>query len=64
MQVVELRAEAEEHAKFVVAGAALAYLPQAMSLNRLPAGFSVPAQPVLASRPPSGSDWVHVTATA
>jgi bifunctional non-homologous end joining protein LigD len=25
----------------------------------VPAGFIVPAQPVLASRPPSGPDWVH-----
>src|SRR5262249_3426726 len=28
-------------------------------INRLPAGFVIPAQPVLASRPPSGPDWVH-----
>ena len=28
-------------------------------INRLPAGFVIPTQPVLASRPPSGPDWVH-----
>ncbi len=26
---------------------------------RLPAGFIMPARPVLAPRPPSGADWVH-----
>src|SRR5215467_1675955 len=31
----------------------------AKMIKRLPAGFVVPAQPVLASRPPSGADWVH-----
>ena len=31
----------------------------AIRINRLPAGFVIPAQPVLASRPPSGPDWVH-----
>jgi hypothetical protein len=31
----------------------------AMSIKGLPAGFVIPAQPVLASRPPSGPDWVH-----
>src|SRR5262244_106655 len=30
-----------------------------MKIKRLPAGFVIPAQPVLASRPPSGADWVH-----
>jgi bifunctional non-homologous end joining protein LigD len=30
-----------------------------MTIKRLPAGFIVPAQPVVASRPPSGSHWVH-----
>jgi bifunctional non-homologous end joining protein LigD len=30
-----------------------------MKIKRLPTGFIVPAQPVLASRPPSGSGWVH-----
>src|SRR5215831_8391431 len=28
-------------------------------INRLPARFVIPTQPVLASRPPSGPDWVH-----
>jgi len=28
-------------------------------IARLPAGFIIPAQPVMASRPPSGPDWVH-----
>jgi bifunctional non-homologous end joining protein LigD len=28
-------------------------------MRRLPSGFIVPAQPVLASRPPSGDGWVH-----
>jgi ATP-dependent DNA ligase len=31
----------------------------AIRINRLPAGFVIPAQPVLASKPPSGVDWVH-----
>jgi ATP dependent DNA ligase domain len=30
-----------------------------MRIKRIPDGFIVPAQPVLASRPPSGPDWVH-----
>ena len=30
-----------------------------MVIQRLSAGFIVPAQPVVASRPPSGADWVH-----
>jgi|SRR5215475_9614045 len=30
-----------------------------MKLKRLPAGFVIPAQPVVASRPPTGPDWVH-----
>jgi ATP dependent DNA ligase domain len=25
----------------------------------LPAGFIIPAQPLMASKPPSGADWVH-----
>jgi bifunctional non-homologous end joining protein LigD len=28
-------------------------------INPLPAGFVVPAQPVKASKPPVGTDWVH-----
>jgi bifunctional non-homologous end joining protein LigD len=31
----------------------------AIRINRLPTGFVVPARPVLASKPPSGADWVH-----
>ena len=30
-----------------------------MKFKRLPAGFVIPAQPVLAPRPPSGADWVQ-----
>jgi bifunctional non-homologous end joining protein LigD len=30
-----------------------------MRIMRLPAGFIIPAQPVMASRPPAGADWVH-----
>jgi bifunctional non-homologous end joining protein LigD len=30
-----------------------------MRLKRLPAGFVIPAQPVMASKPPSGADRVH-----
>src|SRR5258707_6343528 len=30
-----------------------------MRIKRFPAGFVIPAQPVMASRPPSGADWVH-----
>jgi bifunctional non-homologous end joining protein LigD len=55
----ELQAEAEDHAKLVVTGIAAAYLLRAMKFNSLPAGFVIPAQPVKASRPPSGADWVH-----
>jgi ATP-dependent DNA ligase len=32
---------------------------QAMRLKPLPVAFVVPAQPVKASKPPSGTDWVH-----
>jgi len=31
----------------------------AIRINRLPAGFVIPSQPVLASKPPSGPAWVH-----
>src|SRR6266849_521318 len=30
-----------------------------MRFKRVPAGFVIPAQPVVASRPPSGANWVH-----
>jgi bifunctional non-homologous end joining protein LigD len=30
-----------------------------MKIPHLPAGFVFPLQPVLASKPPSGADWVH-----
>jgi ATP-dependent DNA ligase len=30
-----------------------------MNINPLPTGFVIPAQPVKASSPPSGPDWVH-----
>jgi ATP-dependent DNA ligase len=30
-----------------------------MKIKRLPVGFVIPAQPVKASKPPSGADWVH-----
>jgi bifunctional non-homologous end joining protein LigD len=30
-----------------------------MKIKRLPPGFIIPAQPVLAARPPAGADWVH-----
>jgi bifunctional non-homologous end joining protein LigD len=30
-----------------------------MLIKHLPAGFVIPAQPVMASRPPSDADWVH-----
>jgi bifunctional non-homologous end joining protein LigD len=30
-----------------------------MKIKRIPAGFVVPAQPIKASKPPSGPDWVH-----
>jgi hypothetical protein len=30
-----------------------------MRIKRLPVGFVIPAQPILASNPPSGPDWVH-----
>jgi bifunctional non-homologous end joining protein LigD len=53
----ELQAGAERHA--IVTGAAAAYPLRAMNVKPLPAGFVIPAQPVLASKPPSGPDWVH-----
>jgi ATP-dependent DNA ligase len=31
----------------------------ALRIKQLPAGFVSPAQPVLASKPPSGPGWVH-----
>jgi bifunctional non-homologous end joining protein LigD len=31
----------------------------AIRINRLPTGFVIPALPVLASKPPVGTDWVH-----
>jgi bifunctional non-homologous end joining protein LigD len=34
-------------------------IPMNMKIKCLPAGFIIPAQPVLASRPPSGPEWVH-----
>jgi ATP-dependent DNA ligase len=55
----ELWAEAEDDAKFVVAGTASAYLLRTMKINPLPTGFIIPAQPVKASKPPVGTDWVH-----
>ena len=30
-----------------------------LRITRLPAGFVVPAQPIKASKPPAGADWVH-----
>ena len=30
-----------------------------MKIRCLPAGFVVPAQPIKASKPPPGADWVH-----
>jgi hypothetical protein len=30
-----------------------------MKIKYLPAGFVVPAQPIKASKPPFGPDWVH-----
>jgi bifunctional non-homologous end joining protein LigD len=30
-----------------------------MKIKRIPTGFIIPAQPVVASRPPSGANWVH-----
>jgi bifunctional non-homologous end joining protein LigD len=51
--------QAEDHAKFVVASSASAYLIRAMNIKPFPAGFVIPARPVLASRPPSGPGWVH-----
>jgi hypothetical protein len=31
----------------------------AKMIKHLPAGFVIPAQPILASKPASGADWVH-----
>jgi bifunctional non-homologous end joining protein LigD len=42
----------------VAAATAATCLP-AMVIKRRPAGFVIPAQPVVASRPPSGPNWVH-----
>jgi hypothetical protein len=54
-----LQADVQNHVKFVVASTAPAYFPPAMKIKRLPAGFVVPVQPVKASKPPVGTDWVH-----
>jgi ATP-dependent DNA ligase len=54
-----LQAEAGDHAKFVDTCTASAYLLRAMKFKPLPAGFVIPAQPIKASKPPSGADWVH-----
>jgi bifunctional non-homologous end joining protein LigD len=54
-----LQAAAEDHAEFVVTGTASAYLRRAMKFKPHPAGFVVPARPVKASTPPSGTNWVH-----
>jgi hypothetical protein len=53
------RYELQGDAKFVVTGIASAYLLPAMKINALRAGFVIPAQPVMALKPPSGPDWVH-----
>jgi hypothetical protein len=34
-------------------------LRHGLRINPLPAGFAIPAQPVKASKPPVGPDWVH-----
>jgi hypothetical protein len=54
-----LRADAKDYGKSVVTGVGSAYLFGAMKIKSLPAGFIVPAQPVKASQPPVGTDWVH-----
>jgi hypothetical protein len=48
----------DEEIASVAAASAATYLP-ALVIKRLPAGFVMPAQPVVASRPPSGANWVH-----
>jgi hypothetical protein len=45
--------------KFVVTGIASTYLPRTVKIKPLSTGLIVPAQPVNASTPPSGADWVH-----
>jgi hypothetical protein len=55
----ESQAEAEDHAKFVVTSITSAYPLRAMKFRPLPSGSIVPAQPVKASEPPVGTDWVH-----
>jgi ATP-dependent DNA ligase len=42
-----------------VAARAERTIHEVMKIQRLPTGFIIPAQPVLASRPPSGAGWVH-----
>jgi bifunctional non-homologous end joining protein LigD len=42
-----------------VSGAIRGPIRSDMKITRLPAGFIIPAQPVNASKPPSGADWVH-----
>jgi hypothetical protein len=44
----------DEEIASVAAATARTYLPSMVS-KRLPAGFIIPAQPVVASRPPSGT---------
>jgi ATP-dependent DNA ligase len=43
----------------IVTGTASAYRLCAMKFKSLPAGFVIPSQPVKASKPPVGADWVH-----
>jgi len=54
-----LQARAGDYARFVVGATAREPIFLSMRLKRIPAGFIVPAQPVVASKPPSGPDWVH-----
>ena len=42
-----------------VSGAIAGPIRWDMKIRCLPAGFVVPAQPIKASKPPSGADWVH-----
>ena len=54
-----MQARAGDYARFVVGATAREPIFLSMRLKRIPAGFIVPAQPVVASKPPSGPDWVH-----
>jgi hypothetical protein len=58
-KIGELQAEAETTLSSLLPAPHRPYRLRAMKIDHLPAEFVIPAQPIKASRPPSGPDWVH-----